>query len=642
MNKTILRIFFYVGVTALIIAPLSLLYVDREMFFPYITSKNFFWRFFVEIAVLMWASAAIISSQYRISWKDPFIISLGVFMGIILLANTFGNAPYLSFWSSAERMDGYISLLHLAGYFIALVGLIRTRISMERILLFLLGLGLVVAVMGWGQDKGRVDSTLGNPIYLASLSFFGIFISGYFMVAKEKLFGLPQYFRIGLFSLLACAFLYTVFRTGTRGALLGLVGGGFTSALLIALLARDAVDRIWRWAAIAFVGLTLVAGGLFFGAREQLSEIQFVKDDVLLSRLMRISPEDRTTGFRLANWDMAIEGWKERPILGWGQEGYSEVFSKYYDVKSLHNAEQWYDRVHNTFLDWLVFGGILGLLSYVGLFFAILYLIWKRTSFSLLEKSVLTGLFIGYLFQNIVAFDSLVSGIFLYTSFAFVLCASTNGNAERAVDNLNGERTFSYLIIIGLCIATVVWMYHSIHLPREASKDYIQFLVTLGPKPVPERVILALPKLQNVLEHETFFTRELTIQAIQQRKAYLVPGVPEQTIIGYVSPVSESAVRSLGLYNNPTKLSLIYGAYLMDLQRVGFSVTDQAQHYLSQALEQSPNKQNIIWQNALFAESQGSTENAEKLYIRALGLVPENPRGKIIYDDFRKRNGLNK
>jgi len=140
MNKKVLQLFVSTGIIALVIAPLCLLYLDTKILFPFITGKNFFWRFFVEIAVLMWASAALLSPNYRISWKKPFVLSLIVFMSVILIANTFGHSPYYAFWSGAERMDGYISLLHLAGYFIALVGLLKTKeniLSISHLFLFL-------------------------------------------------------------------------------------------------------------------------------------------------------------------------------------------------------------------------------------------------------------------------------------------------------------------------------------------------------------------------------------------------------------------------------------------------------------------------------------------------------------------------
>ena len=102
---------------------------------------------------------------------------------------------------------------------------------------------------------------------------------------------------------------------------------------------------------------------------------------------------------------MAIKGFKERPILGWGQENFNIVFNKHYNP--LMDQEQWFDRTHNIILDWLIAAGILGALSYLSLFVAVLVLIWRRGTFTFVEKSILTGLFAAYFFHNMFVFDNL-------------------------------------------------------------------------------------------------------------------------------------------------------------------------------------------------------------------------------------------
>jgi hypothetical protein len=78
---------------------------------------------------------------------------------------------------------------------------------------------------------------------------------------------------------------------------------------------------------------------------------------------------------RFTVWNLAFEGFKERPLLGWGQEGFNFVFNTYY-TPELWSQEPWFDRAHNIFLDWLIAGGILGLLGYLSLYVFMLYLVW--------------------------------------------------------------------------------------------------------------------------------------------------------------------------------------------------------------------------------------------------------------------------
>src|SRR3989344_3553367 len=85
----------------------------------------------------------------------------------------------------------------------------------------------------------------------------------------------------------------------------------------------------------------------------------FVKNSPVLSRFASINVEETTTKSRFMIWNMAMQGLKERPILGWGQESFNYVFNKYYDP-GMYGQEQWFDRTHNIIFDWLIAGGILG------------------------------------------------------------------------------------------------------------------------------------------------------------------------------------------------------------------------------------------------------------------------------------------
>ena len=115
---------------------------------------------------------------------------------------------------------------------------------------------------------------------------------------------------------------------------------------------------------------------------------------------------------------MAYQGFKERPALGWGQENFNYVFNKYYNPK-MYDQEQWFDRTHNVFFDWLVAGGALGILSYLSIFFAVIYSLWKRngSNLSIAEESILTGLLVGYFFQNLFVFDNVTSYILFFCRY---------------------------------------------------------------------------------------------------------------------------------------------------------------------------------------------------------------------------------
>jgi tetratricopeptide (TPR) repeat protein len=118
-------------------------------------------------------------------------------------------------------------------------------------------------------------------------------------------------------------------------------------------------------------------------------------------------------------WQMALDGVKERPVLGWGQDNFIYVFNEFYNPE-MFDQEPWFDRAHNAVMDWLVAGGVLGLLSYLALFGAGLYLLWQKNALDRVEKALFSGLLIGYLFHNLFVFDNITSYILFFLVLAYI------------------------------------------------------------------------------------------------------------------------------------------------------------------------------------------------------------------------------
>lgn len=616
----------FIGLGALFLAPLALFHVDRSILFPYIVGKAFFWRLAVEVAFVAWAYAALTNKKFQINYKHPLFVALSVFMGIVLIANMLGHDPYASFWSNAERMDGYIGLLHLYLYFIAFIGLIRSRVLMNYYLLYLLTLGLLLSFIGLGQTKDRVDSLLGNPIYLGSLSLFGIFLSGYFVSLKDTFLGLSQKLRIPIFVATGLIFLVTMYMTGTRGALLGLIAGVIATSLFFVCNKQQLKNKIVFYSSLASLVLILVGSSLFFVSRDYLSQQTFVQQSGLLSRAASISLEDRTTSFRLANWQMALQGAAERPVLGWGQEGYIKVFSKYYQVEKLHDTEPWYDRVHNVFLDWLVFSGVLGLGAYLSIFGVSLWLIIKNKSLDILVKGTLVGLVIAYLAQNIVAFDSLVSGIFVYALLSVVYLASSS---EKKIIQKDKHHILVWLVIILGLIGSVWWVNYSIVKPFHANQDFIRFIsqkrVALTPdeRALEQLNVFYIPSL----EANTFFTEEILTHMIRLKENIILKELSPETIEQYVATVDTYMVPLLERDPDNAKMLMMYADFLNYVGEL-----DRAEVIIRKALVLVPTKPTARWILASILYKQGKKAEAFEIFKNVYEQIPENQIAKKIYE----------
>ncbi|HEX8947252.1 MAG TPA: O-antigen ligase family protein, partial [Candidatus Paceibacterota bacterium] len=175
-------------------------------------------------------------------------------------------------------------------------------------------------------------------------------------------------------------------------------------------------------AAGALVLLLVLAGGFLL-----VRDTPAIRQHPVLGRIASISLAEGQTRFTI--WHMAFEGFAESPktvLVGWGQEGFNYVFNKYYQP-SLYQQEQWFDRAHNAFIDWLVAGGLPAFLLYIALFGAAVWELWRRP-FSRAEQIALTALLAGYAFHNLFVFDNTVS----YIGFIAVL-ALIDSAASRPV-----------------------------------------------------------------------------------------------------------------------------------------------------------------------------------------------------------------
>ena len=75
------------------------IHFPANMFFPYITGKNFTFRIIVEIVLALYVLLAVCEPKYRPS-TSPLMWSMGAFMVWMALATILSVDPVKSFWSN--------------------------------------------------------------------------------------------------------------------------------------------------------------------------------------------------------------------------------------------------------------------------------------------------------------------------------------------------------------------------------------------------------------------------------------------------------------------------------------------------------------------------------------------------------------
>jgi O-antigen ligase/tetratricopeptide (TPR) repeat protein len=426
--------FYLFGIKAIIfLIPFLSLYVAGEKFigimpdpfgpmiFPYITGKNFAFRILVEAAAVLWFGLAVLNEKYRLK-NSPMLLMVLAFTFIVGLADILGVNPYNSLWSTYERMDGYLTILHLCLYFMIIKSVFKTRtdwmIFFNVIVLVSILVSFHVLLQKFGYIRSvdadfRPRGTIGNAAFLAAYLLLTMLINMILVINVKSLWLKAVYLSAAGLNLLI------VYFTATRGAILALIAGIISFSIFYVFgKAETEKDRLLRKISAAVLAGIALLSILFFVFRES----DFIKQNPTFSRISTISTADTTTQMRLLTWGMAWEGIKERPILGWGQENFGHVYTKYFNPK-LYGLETWIDRVHNVVLDWLANAGFIGLLFYLGIFGMVFYSLWSafanKTIPKTLAVTIISGLVV-YFFQNLFVFDTINTYLIFFALLAYV------------------------------------------------------------------------------------------------------------------------------------------------------------------------------------------------------------------------------
>lgn len=610
-------------------------FVSNSLFFPFITGKGFFFRFVISVAVILYVWLIIQNRSYlpRLSVITVTILS---FLGIMLVANINGENPYKSFLSNFERMEGYITLVYLAAYFILLTTVFNTQKIWRLFFNFSLGVSVLVGFRALFDlsTMDRIMGTLGNSSYLAVYALIHIFFAGYFLIKifeREKNYNNFLYQIIYYFSTIILN-VFVLYFTGTRGAVLGLGLGIITMSFIIAIFERHKIYLRNLAIGIIIFSLTLI---ILFGS---LRGTELAKNNPLIERYSSLVTLDfkqvfQSQGYsRTLLWPMAWSGVVERPILGWGQENFNYVFAKYYNP-NMYGQEQWFDRAHNVFLDWLIAGGFLGLMSYLALsiVFIVFLLRINMSTLNQAEKAVFVGLIVAYSIHNLFVFDHLVSYIFFFALLAFVNYLSDEKEKEHNIPMFKNPIAIYSIRTISV-IAGVVLLNFAILKPIKANVTIIDALRSqagytsnepeLGGNPQLLRQMLA--SFEKGLSYNTFANTEIREQLITSTSNVL-RNDKEVFSQGLQLALTEIDKQIKETPNDPRPY------FLMAVFLSGSGLYDEALRYVEKAEELSPNKQSFKFIKGEIFINQGKRSEAVKVFEDAYELAKQNEQAKTFY-----------
>lgn len=624
--KDIWQLVVFGGLGAVLFLPLV---VSESMFFPFITGKNFGFRIIVEITLAAWILLALYDPRYRprFSWLLP---SAGALLAIMFVANLLGQYPEKSFWSNYERMDGYVTLVHFVGYFLVLGSVLshrtidlfgKTTTTWYVFMVTALTAAVLVALTAFQQlagiaentrDGWRINGTLGNAAYMAIYMLFNVFVALWVLVHTKVTWG-----RV-VAGALAAVFAFLLIQTGTRGTLIGFAGGTFLGALYIAVF-NTQFPTVRKVALGFLVSVVLAVGALY-----AFQDSAFVTNSTILERATAINLQE--LNLRIEIWQMGLEGIAERPVLGWGQGNFNYIFNEQYDPSIAGRAEEWYDRGHNIFIDWLTAGGILGLLAYLSLWVIAAYYVLiaphrKSTfeTFTVTERGLLLAIFSGYFIHNLVVFDNIVSYIF----FAIILALVHSRVSElrepwpKSPIEANVITNVATPVVLIIAASTIYLVNVA---SMQAAGDIIDAYRAQDPN---ER----FEAFERAFARDGFAFQEVTEQFVQQAlNIGSNQQVPEEVRQRFLS-AADARVQALVAEKPEDARAYVFATSFY--RNTG--QLEQAREYAALAREYSPEKPSIIREQAIVEYQAQNINQAVEYFKQAYDLNPDNPDAQVGY-----------
>ncbi len=427
--------YYLSGIKAIVfLIPLLPLYVSSPLAFPYITGKNFAFRIMVELAAALWAGLLVSDRRYR-PRNSALTLSILTFTLVVGLADLLGVNPYKSFWSDYERMEGYITILHLVLYFMIAGSVLRSGREWNTFFGICITASLIAALFAFAAPPlsretsqlaweygSRISGTLGNPPFLASYLLLSIFL-GFILFFNTQRPSIKAFCLLAI--IIDCIAIYF---SSSRGATLAGIAGLITLAILYITGKRNMpLKRLFRIVFPSVAGILILVLVVFLLFRTS----DFVRQDRTLSRFAS-ALSDQSVKNRFTAWKMALNAVKERPVLGWGQENFISL----YTVNSVPIVDnrRWLDHAHNIVVDWLVNAGILGLLSYLSIFGAAFYITWQAYQKKAVSRNVAFTIgtaLAAYFVHNLFTFDTISTYLLFFGMLAYI---DHIGNSGRPKD----------------------------------------------------------------------------------------------------------------------------------------------------------------------------------------------------------------
>lgn len=191
-------------------------------------------------------------------WRQPLVLPVLALVVIYLVSNALSVTPHVSFFGSYQRLQGTYTTLAYIVIFGLMVGTIRSRAQVGRVVTAVIITSIPVAFYGvlqhygldplpWGGDvTKRVAGSLGNSIFIAAYLIMAVpltlarILDAFTSILSDEHLSTSDVIRAAIYIFALFIQLLSIYWSGSRGPLLALLTGLFAFILVLLVSLRNA------------------------------------------------------------------------------------------------------------------------------------------------------------------------------------------------------------------------------------------------------------------------------------------------------------------------------------------------------------------------------------------------------------------
>ena len=385
---------------------LTPLIMSANTIFPFIVGKALYSRTIIEIIFCLWIILVFIDNKYRPTISIIFLSILLYFI-IVLITSFFGVNFSKSLWSTYERMQGIYDMLHWVGFILVITSVFKDWNDYKKIFIInciiFSSVPILLFLINFSNNISLSTSlTFGNTSYLSQYCVMSMFIACLLFIKQYETN--HKFTIINLFYIISILInLPVLWYAASRASFLAVFVSLFMFSIVYMFAKSTKFIKYISYTCVSLVLISLI----FFTVILFMDDLPFSEINYIVHKIKNTSI-DNSINQRIVTIKASIDAFYDRPLAGWGLENYISAWG--YNIK--YYTLEVFDTAHNKLFDVLVASGIIGLVSYVGiwviLFFNVVVLFFRTKQLEQVFITVLGISLLAFLIHIMFLFDTAI------------------------------------------------------------------------------------------------------------------------------------------------------------------------------------------------------------------------------------------